>query len=81
MNSNNEEIASENNQKFKLDKKYCFWYRISEEALLFSKFVDSEEYENQVKKIAEFDTVNKTLINFKFIDGRFLGNISAFTKA
>jgi len=46
-----------NNNKTKLDKKYSFWYRISEEALLFSKFVDTEEYENQVKKIADFDTV------------------------
>ena len=55
MNSNNNEI---NLKKTSLDKKYCFWYRISEEALLFSKFVDSEEYENQVKKIAEFDTVS-----------------------
>ena len=77
MNSNNNEII----KKTALDKKYCFWYRISEEALLFSKFVDSVEYENQVKKIAEFDTVITYLIKLISTDGRLLDNIPTFKKA
>jgi hypothetical protein len=52
-----------NTQKTKLDRKYCFWYRISEDALLGNtKLLNQNEYENQVKKIAEFETVYARLI-------------------
>ena len=47
----------------KLERKFAFWYRISEDALASTKQLNQSEYEDQVKKIAEFDSV----IN-KFID-------------
>jgi hypothetical protein len=43
--------------KTKLEKKFAFWYRISDDALLSTKQLNQNEYENQVKKIAEFDSV------------------------
>lgn len=46
-----------NQDKTKLEKKFSFWYRISEDALLGTKQLNQNEYENQVKKIAEFETV------------------------
>jgi hypothetical protein len=52
--------------KTKLEKKFAFWYRISEDALIGTKPLNQNEYETQVKKIAEFDTVKlfKTDIYF-----------------
>lgn len=44
--------------KTKLEKKFAFWYRISEETLASTKLLNQTEYEDQVKKIAEFDTVS-----------------------
>ena len=44
--------------KTKLERKFAFWYRISDDALLVTKPLNQNEYENQVKKIAEFETVN-----------------------
>ena len=44
-------------EKTKLERKFAFWYRISDDALLQSKLLDKKEYETQVKKIAEFETV------------------------
>ncbi len=41
----------------KLEKKFAFWYRISQDALMNTKFLNQSEYEDQVKKIAEFDSV------------------------
>ena len=45
--------------KTKLQNKFSFWYRISED--LFSnqpkQTIDLKDYENQVKKIAEFETI------------------------
>lgn len=49
-----------NSSKTKLEKKFAFWFRISEEMLknqLPKLTLDSNEYESQVKKIAEFDTI------------------------
>jgi hypothetical protein len=48
-----------NENKTKLSQKYAFWYRISDEALqgLGPKVLNQNEYENQVKKIADFETV------------------------
>ena len=43
--------------KTKLEKKFAFWYRISDDALLGPKTLNQNEYENQVKRIAEFETV------------------------
>jgi hypothetical protein len=48
--------------KTKLDKKFAFWYRISDDSLLGTKSLNQNEYENQVKKIAEFETVKIFLI-------------------
>ena len=47
--------------KTKLEKKFAFWYRISDDALIVggNKLLNQNEYENQVKKIAEFETVRK----------------------
>ena len=47
-------------EKTKLSQKYVFWFRISEEILknkIPKQNLDSSEYESQVKKIAEFDTI------------------------
>ena len=41
-----------------LDNKYGFWYRISDEALQFSKFQDAHLFEDQVKKIADIESVS-----------------------
>ena len=46
-----------NSEKSKLENKFAFWYRISDDALLHSKTLDKKEYETQVKKIADFETV------------------------
>ena len=46
--------------KTKLKNKFTFWFRISEEILKNqapNKSLDTNEYESQVKKIAEFDTI------------------------
>ena len=51
--------------KTKLERKFAFWYRISDDALLQSKLLDKKEYETQVKKIAEFETVIFVL-NFSY---------------
>jgi hypothetical protein len=45
------------NEKTKLEKKFAFWYRIFDDSLLGVKTLNQNEYENQVKKIAEFDNV------------------------
>ena len=68
---NKEEIKKEeqkDNQKkdtvlkTKLWTKFAFWFRISEEMLrnqLPKQTLDSNEYESQVKKIAEFETIEE----------------------
>ena len=45
--------------KTKLENKFSFWYRISDDIYqTHGKYaIDKKEYENQVKKIAEFDTI------------------------
>ncbi len=46
--------------KTKLLTKFAFWFRISEEMLrnqLPKQTLDSNDYENQEKKIAEFETI------------------------
>ena len=53
-------ISDNNPQKTKLSNKYIFWFRISDDIIKnqFQKqTIDSTEYENQVKKIGEFDTI------------------------
>ena len=50
----------DNSTKTKLWTKFAFWFRISEEILrnqLPKQTLDSNEYESQVKKIAEFETI------------------------
>lgn len=52
--------SSDNIKKTKLDQKFAFWYRISEDLLTNQapkQTLDKKEYEDQVKKIAEFDTI------------------------
>ena len=61
-NNQQENLAqkSGNLPKTKLWNKFAFWFRISEEMLrnqLPKQTVDSNEYESQVKKIAEFETI------------------------
>ena len=54
------EINVQNSSKTKLGNKFAFWFRISEEVLknqIPNKSLDTNEYESQVKKIAEFDTI------------------------
>ena len=52
--------SNDPNQKTKLANKYVFWFRISED-ILKNQFpkqsLDTSEYESQVKKIGEFDTI------------------------
>ena len=51
----NSQVISE---KKKLTAKYTFWYRISEDYNSQQKTqINKEDYENQVVKIGEFDTV------------------------
>jgi hypothetical protein len=51
-------MNTETETKTKLERKYAFWYRISEDALINTKQLNQNEYETQVKKIAEFETVS-----------------------
>ena len=46
-------------KKTKLQNKFSFWYRISEDLYQTQakQHIDKKEYENQVKKIAEFDSI------------------------
>ena len=46
-------------KKNKLENKFSFWYRISEDLYQTQtkQYIDKKDYENQVKKIAEFDTI------------------------
>ena len=57
-NNKNEEIVSEPN-KTKLENRFSFWYRIDEniQYQLQKQALDKKEYEVQVRKIAEFGTV------------------------
>jgi hypothetical protein len=48
-------------EKIKLEGKYAFWYRISDDTLLGTKPLNTNDYENQVKKIAEFENVKNKL--------------------
>ena len=63
MSSNIPPAKISNNQsesnKTKLQNKFSFWYRISEDLYQTQpkQTLDKKEYENQVKKIAEFDTI------------------------
>jgi hypothetical protein len=70
--------------KTKLERKFAFWYRISDDALLQqTKPLNQNEYETQVKKIAEFETVRIIFeINFftEILGRRFLGYFSTFEK-
>ena len=57
-NKNNFKTNQEQN-KTKLENKFSFWYRIDDiiQYQLQKQALDKKEYEVQVKKIAEFDTV------------------------
>ena len=46
-------------KKPNLKNKFAFWYRISDDLYLAQskQAIDKKEYENQVKKIGEFDTI------------------------
>ena len=59
-NIENKTPQNDKSQKTKLSNKYVFWFRISED-ILKNQFpkqaLDTSEYESQVKKIAEFDTI------------------------
>ena len=58
-NNNNNNQVNENN-KTKLENKFSFWYRISDDIAQYQgpkQALDKKIYETQVKKIHEFDTV------------------------
>ena len=58
-NNNNNRLSSEIN-KTKLENKFSFWYRISDDIAQYQapkQALDKKIYETQVKKIHEFDTV------------------------
>ena len=53
-------ITSNSVEKTKLKSRYVFWYRISEDYIYQNPpktKLDKSEYENQIKKIAEFDSI------------------------
>ena len=53
-------ITSNSVEKTKLKSRYVFWYRISEDYIYQNPpktKLDRSEYENQIKKIAEFETI------------------------
>ena len=53
-------ITSNSVEKTKLKSRYVFWYRISEDYIYQNPpktKLDKSEYENQIKKIAEFETI------------------------
>jgi len=58
-NNNTINVNSEKAQKTKLENKFSFWYRIDDiiQFQLQKQALDKKDYEVQVKKIAEFDTV------------------------
>ena len=59
QNNNNNNQVNENN-KTKLENKFSFWYRISDDIGQYQgpkQALDKKIYETQVKKIQEFDTV------------------------
>ena len=60
-----------NYEKTRLEKKFAFWYRIFDDSLLGTKQINKNEYENQVKKIAEFDNVLLCLCRLKTFGGFF----------
>jgi translation initiation factor 4E len=57
LNENDKNISGPN--KTKLENKFSFWYRIDDiiQYQLQKQALDKKEYEVQVKKIAEFDSV------------------------
>ena len=58
-NNNNNNQSHESN-KTKLENKFSFWYRISDDIVQYQapkQALDKKIYETQVKKIHEFDTV------------------------
>ena len=65
INNNNNSNQNDNNQvsennKTKLENKFSFWYRISDDIAQYQgpkQALDKKIYETQVKKIHEFDTV------------------------
>jgi len=59
-------------ETIKLNQKYSFWFRIFDEVLLGKEQMSKMEYENQVKKIAEFDNVTFLTKKFRLINfGKF----------
>ena len=57
---NNININNQNNKTTKLENKFSFWYRISDDIIQYQtpkQALDKNIYESQVKKIHEFDSV------------------------
>ena len=56
-------------KKSKLRNKFSFWYRIAEDLYQTQakQPIDKKEYENQVKKIAEFETIEDFLAIFQHL--------------
>ena len=59
-NNNNANTNTDENNKTKLENRFSFWYRISEDIAQYQgpkETLDKKIYEKQVKKIHEFGTV------------------------
>ena len=60
--NNNKNNNTQNENRTKLENKFSFWYRISDDIIQYQtpkQALDKKIYETQVKKIHEFDTVEE----------------------
>ena len=60
--NNNKNNNAQNENRTKLENKFSFWYRISDDIIQYQtpkQALDKKIYETQVKKIHEFDTVEE----------------------
>ena len=60
VNNNNNNNKNNEHNKTKLESKFSFWYRISDDIVQYQapkQALDKKIYETQVKKIHEFDSV------------------------
>ena len=75
INNNNDNNINNNNKQdenkgTKLENKFSFWYRISDDIMQYQapkQALDKNIYETQVKKIYEFDTVEEFWVIFQHL--------------
>ena len=69
-NTNNNNTQNNENKRTKLENKFSFWYRISDDIAQYQapkQALDKKIYETQVKKIHEFDTVEEFWVIFQHL--------------